>query len=119
MIRLLIIDDSKVARIAISSYFSQIDPNIQIYEAGNGTEALELVQTHDFDGITIDYNMPELNGLEVAKKIFEIKKTPKLFILTANIQNAIKEKVEQSGFYFFTKPVTKDLIQAIYSEIKK
>lgn len=117
MIRLLIVDDSKVARIAISSFFTQIDPNIQIYEANNGNEALELVQTYDFEGITIDYNMPELNGLEVAKKIHELKKTPKLFILTANIQNAIKAKVEESGFYFFTKPITKELIQSIYSKI--
>lgn len=119
MIRLLVVDDSKVARIAISSFFSQIDPNILIHEAGSGTEAIELVKSYDFDCVTVDYNMPEMNGLEVAKKIFDIKQISKIFILTANIQNIVKNKVEESGFYFFTKPVTKDLIQKIYDEIKK
>ena len=119
MIRLLIVDDSKVARVAIASFFSEIDPSIQIYEAGNGNEALELAKAYDFDCITIDYNMPEMNGLEVAKNIYNIKNISKIFILTANIQNIIKHKVQESGFYFFSKPVTKELIQQIYSEIKK
>lgn len=119
MTRLLVVDDSKVARLAISSYFSQIDQDILIHEAESGAEAIELVKTHDFDCITVDYNMPEMNGLEVAKKIYSIKQIPKIFVLTANIQNIVKNKVEESGFYFYTKPITKELIKQIYTEIKK
>ncbi len=115
----LIVDDSKVARIAITDFFKQIKSDLKITEAEDGYAAIEEAEKQNFDIITIDYNMPGINGLEIASKMSELQKHAVIVVLTANIQKKVQEKVEGKGFHFFSKPVTLELIQKIFDLTKK
>jgi two-component system, chemotaxis family, chemotaxis protein CheY len=115
----LIVDDSKVARMAITEFFKEVEPNAKISGAQDGYEAVEKVEQEEFHCITVDYNMPGLNGFDIAKKIAEIRKDAVIVILTANIQKKVQERIEESGFHFFSKPVTLEIIQKIHSLVKK
>jgi two-component system, chemotaxis family, chemotaxis protein CheY len=117
--KVLIIDDSKVARMAIAEFFKQIEPNLEIVGAQDGYEAVEEAEKKQFDCITVDYNMPGINGFDIAKKIAEIQKTAIIVILTANIQKKVQERIESNGFHFFSKPVTLEVIHTIFDLAKK
>lgn len=51
----LVIDDSKVSRMFIRRFISELKPDWQLNEAANGSEALQLVAQNNFDFISIDY----------------------------------------------------------------
>ncbi len=71
MIRVLIVDDSRVMRSSISRILSK-DPSIEIVgTADNGREAVEKAGLLKPDVITMDVEMPIMNGIEALKKIME------------------------------------------------
>lgn len=71
MIKLLVVDDNKFLRFAITKLFKQY-PNYQVYEAGDGESAIELAKDIQPDCISIDYEMPGLNGIETCRRLREL-----------------------------------------------
>jgi len=68
-IRILLADDHTLVRAGIRSLVQAI-PGIQVVaEAGDGREALSLIETHQPDVALLDIAMPGLNGLEVAAQV--------------------------------------------------
>ena len=79
-IRVTIIDDSTFIRKALKRVISS-DPQLEIVgEASNGEKALEIIRETSPDVVTLDFNMPGMNGLEVLERILEIKKIPVIMI---------------------------------------
>lgn len=75
-IRVLVVEDSRVVREFLVHILSA-DPEIQtIGTATNGEEALEAVKRLKPDVITMDINMPKMNGLEATRQIMETLPTP-------------------------------------------
>lgn len=84
--KLLVIDDDKDIRIMLKDYFELM--GYLVYLADSGREALEKVACRP-DLILLDINMPELDGLEVCKRIRNQINVPILF-LTAKIEEQDK-----------------------------
>lgn len=75
-VRLLIVDDSRLIRTAIRRLFES-DGQVQVVgEAANGREALALLPDLNPDVVTLDINMPELDGLSTLKHIMIKHPTP-------------------------------------------
>ncbi len=75
-IRLLIVDDSRLIRTAVRRLFAS-DGQVQVVgEAANGREALDLLPRFKPDVITLDINMPEMDGLSTLKHIMIKHPTP-------------------------------------------
>lgn len=66
--RLLIIDDSSLSRRLLKDALETI-PNIHINTASSGITALEMIKHKTFDLVTLDVEMPELDGLETLKQL--------------------------------------------------
>ena len=68
-IRVLLAEDHKLVRAGIRSLLQDLIGIEVVGEAGNGREALQLMETLHPDVVLMDIAMPELNGLEAAKRI--------------------------------------------------
>lgn len=107
----LVVDDSRVARMLIRNIILSIHPHWIILEAGNGEEAIAQAAQETPNYITMDYNMPDMNGIEVAQRI--LQNTPKAVIalFTANIQENTRNQAEKTGVGFIGKPITETTIR--------
>jgi|AntRauTorcE11897_2_1112592.scaffolds.fasta_scaffold00764_11 CheY-like chemotaxis protein len=103
--RLLLVDDSRVARLTLKQLLKNTGVELEIQEASNADEALQLFSEHTFDRALIDYNMPGRDGIELAHEIQKIQPDLPMVLVTANIQDAIQEKAAQLNMKFLGKPV--------------
>jgi len=108
---MLIVDDSGLSRMMIKKFAQASKPNWQIIEAEDGEDALKKCQGQDIDYMTVDYNMPGMDGLTLCIKLRELFPQAKISLLTANIQNSVKDRADELGVIFIQKPVTEDKIK--------
>ena len=107
---LMIVDDSKVSRMMIKAIIIEMRPEMNILEAGDGKEALELAEGEMIDLFSVDYNMPNMNGIEFISEMKNRRPEAKYALLTANIQEATHIKAEQIGAKCINKPINEACI---------
>ena len=83
MVKLLIVDDSVFMRTVIRDIVSK-DASIEIVgSAVNGLDALEKIESLDPDIITLDIEMPKMNGIQVLEELRKFKKRPRVLMLSS------------------------------------
>ncbi|PKG81975.1 response regulator [Colwellia sp. 75C3] len=108
---ILVVDDSIVSRMMIKAIIESHVQDVNIIEAGNGEQALERVERNKaIDIAFIDFNMPGMTGLELISALADKLTIPKVALLTANIQNEIREQALAAGVTFLNKPVNEEVI---------
>jgi len=107
---LLIVDDSRLSRMMVKAFTLAAQPNWQIIEASNGEEALSVCAGKEITYMTIDYNMPGIDGLNLALQLKDIYPGAKISLLTANIQQHLMDEARESGVVFISKPITEQKI---------
>jgi CheY-like chemotaxis protein len=115
MTTLLIVDDSKLARIVVGKAVAALQPDWTRIEAANADEALGLVTAGSVDLAIVDYNMPGRNGLELAEELRASHPAMPIALATANVQDEIIARARKSGITFIGKPVTQDGIRGFVS----
>jgi len=108
---LVIVDDSKVARMMIYAIVSNQFPDWTVLEAGSGDEALSLAEKSAVDYLSIDFNMPGMDGAELMGKINAKYPNTKMVLMTANVQDAILMKVRALGAIAIAKPITEQSVK--------
>ncbi|MBK1694964.1 response regulator [Chromatium weissei] len=103
---LLIVDDSKMARMMIRQFIVDQRPNWRITEAVNGDDALQMIEQEPPTFLSLDVNMPGISGLEVAGRVRLHYPDIRIVICTANIQDAVRKAAEKAGVKFVGKPIT-------------
>lgn len=114
----LIVDDSRVSRMMIRAIVTDVHPNWQVSEAASGEDVLSESSDSGYDLIISDYNMPGMDGVTLGRKLGEVYPGAAIFLLTANIQESVQLKAEQSGLHFVKKPITEDRIKGILSSLE-
>ncbi len=111
----LIVDDSAAIRKILQRVLRQTDINIgEIREAGDGTEAVEILKTRGFGLILSDINMPQMDGLQLLARIKEmehLKNVPVIMITTEGGQGRVMEAVALGATGYVRKPFTADQIK--------
>ena len=106
MLKVLIVDDSKAARMMLKHWVKAARPNCEIVEAGSGEEALGLLSSLTEDTLAVlDYNMPGITGIELATRILEKLPNGQVTLCTANVQEAIRQKARDLGIRYVAKPL--------------
>ncbi|NLY46711.1 MAG: chemotaxis response regulator protein-glutamate methylesterase [Tissierella sp.] len=102
--KLLIVDDSAFMRRIISDTAEQIDGVEVVGIARNGLEALEKIPKLDPDIITLDIEMPKLNGIETLKRIKKDYNIPVIMLSSLTGTDVTIEALQIGALDFIEKP---------------
>ncbi|WP_426959527.1 response regulator [Muricoccus radiodurans] len=111
----LIVDDSKLARIVAGKAIQALEPGWERAEASNADEALARVAAGGIDVALLDYNMPGKDGLALATELRALHPTMPLAVITANVQDEIIARARAVNATFVAKPVTEDGLRGFVS----
>lgn len=107
----MVVDDSRMSRMILQKFIEAAQPEWRVEEAANGEEALSKANEQVFQLITVDYNMPGMNGIELAEKLRSRFPKAKIVLVTANVQEATQQKASVLGLDFIAKPLTERKIE--------
>lgn len=116
MLKIAICDDEKIIRDKINKLLKTIDAEYEIRQFQSGNEIVET--TCKFDLYILDIEMPELNGVEVAKRLIKLYEKPNIIFLTSHTE-FMQFGYKVRAFRFLIKPINDDeFIEAIL-EVEK
>ena len=104
--KLLIVDDSKLARMAVIKALNSCYPEWQRVEAGNAADALQAAQRESPHIALVDFNMPNKDGLELAADLRGLNADMPIGIISANHQQSVVDRARALGAVFLPKPLT-------------
>ena len=113
--RVLIVDDSKLARMVMASAFRRLRPEWTLVETSNADEALATVSAGAVDIALIDFNMPGMDGLELVASIRSTHPGMPVAVVSANVQNEIIGRARELNAGFISKPLTDEALAAFLS----
>ncbi len=112
--RMLIVEDNPTNMLFAKTTLSLILPNVEIYEAKNGEEAVNIAREEDLDVIFMDVRMPIMDGYEATKKIREFDQETTIIALTAGVIKGEKERCVAAGMNdYLPKPFTFERIEKL------
>src|SRR5262245_59593006 len=110
----LVTDDARTVRTIIGKILR--DEGMEVVEAENGREGLEqLREAHDVQLVLVDWNMPEMNGLEFIKAVRSQRAYDPVRILmvtTETEQEQVIRALEAGANEYLMKPFTKEILVA-------
>ena len=111
----LIVDDSAAIRKILHRVLTQTDVKLgQVYEAGDGLEAISVLKLNKVGLILSDINMPNMDGIKLLGELkanAEWKPIPVIMITTEGSQQKVMEAVELGAAGYVRKPFTADQIK--------
>jgi len=114
--KILIVDDSKLARMSVSKLLTSLRPDWARFEAASADEAIILTGREHPDVILLDFNMPGTTGLELAAQLQQSHPHIPVAVISANIQVEIVERAQEAGATFLAKPLTSPDLAAFLDE---
>jgi CheY-like chemotaxis protein len=106
----LIVDDSKLARMAVAKSLNNLRPDWARIDATNADEALALARQSGVDVALLDFNMPGRDGLSLAADIRALDPGIAVALVSANVQQEIIESAGRVGATFLAKPLTEAVL---------
>lgn len=118
-LKILVVEDTIAARVVIRNIL-QGDGFKNIVEVGDGNLAWREIQNAKktakyFELLLVDWNMPNMNGLELLKKIRQdsdekIAKTPFMMLTAITEKDRIFEAISAGANNYLSKPFTSDMV---------
>lgn len=116
--KIVIADDSSLMRDRIKILLSSLNQNSEVFEAEDGIEALQLIEEKEPDLAIIDIRMPDMNGIEVLKKVREMKIKTKICMLTNYPYPQYRKRCHEAGAdFFFSKIDDFEKINAVVTDM--
>lgn len=109
---ILVVDDEEFIRITLKKIFDE--ENYKVILTGSGREALDTINNNDIDLALLDINLPDINGIEVLKRIKQTR--PDLLVIVAtgyaSVESAI-DAIKLGAYDYIKKPFKADAIKLI------
>lgn len=118
MIRVLVTDDSRVMRQIVIRTLRQAGYEWDVREAADGAEALEAIRADEPDVVLSDWNMPNMNGIDLLRRLrAEGFGTPFGFV-TSEGSPEMRAQAESAGALFLiAKPFTPEAFRAVIDPV--
>lgn len=119
----LIVDDESLNREIVEHYLE--DEDYEFTQASDGDEALEILKAspETFDVVLLDRMMPNINGIEVLKKMKQealLSNIPVILQTARSTKEDIKEGIDEGAYFYLTKPFEEEiLVSMVHSAIEE
>jgi len=117
-LRTIVVDDEQLARDELCFLLQQIGGVEVVSQAGNGVEALRVIEEHQPDLVMLDVQMPGLTGFEVARRVVQAGIESQLVFVTAFDQYAI-DAFEVNAVDYLLKPVEQERLATAVERVRK
>jgi DNA-binding response OmpR family regulator len=113
---ILIVDDEKNIRLTLSQALEVLE--VETDTAANGEEALAKLKEREFGLILLDLKMPGMDGMEVLRRVREIRPDIRIIIITAygTVESAV-EAMKLGAVDFIQKPFSPEEIRELVSRV--
>jgi two-component system chemotaxis response regulator CheY len=113
MAKALVVDDSKAVRMILAKILKEI--GFEVREAANGKEALEVIEVEKtaVKLVLADWNMPEINGLELLKRLRQAPELSSLVVVMVTTETELDQMaaaLEAGANEYVMKPFTKEIL---------
>jgi DNA-binding response OmpR family regulator len=113
--RILVVDDDLIFGKNLCTIL--IDKGFKVELAGTGNKAIEVLGLGHFDIVLLDIKLPDINGIEVFKKIKEAKARTAVIVMSAYpFDKEVMDTIQEESLIYFCKPFD---INAVLNAIKK
>jgi two-component system response regulator LytT len=117
-LRTIVVDDEQLAREELCFLLQQIDGIEVVGQAGNGVEALRVIEEYQPDLVMLDVQMPGLTGFEVARRVVQAGIDSHVVFVTAFDQYAI-DAFDVNAVDYLLKPVEPARLSTAVDRVRK
>jgi two-component system response regulator LytT len=114
----IVVDDEQLARDELRFLLEQLGGIDIVAQAGNGVEALRVIEEYQPDLVMLDVQMPGLTGFEVARRVVQAGIESQLVFVTAYDQYAI-DAFEVNAVDYLLKPVEPERLATAVERVRK
>ena len=107
---ILIVDDSKLARMSVNKALNKLYPDWVRLEAANAEDALKVQSETTPHIALLDFNMPGRDGLDLAEELRLTHPRMPIAVISANRQQEVVSRAEAVRATFLPKPLTEDAL---------
>jgi two-component system, NarL family, response regulator NreC len=118
--RVLIVDDHDLLRAGIHALLNDVADLSVIGEAANGQEAISLAEELSPDLILLDISLPDINGLELAKRLLLLQPRPYILLITVHEDKVMLQESLSLGVsgYILKRATKSELVDAIQAVMR-
>ena len=116
----LVVDDSRIMRNIVKNSFAELKIPCEFLEAEDGAKAYHLLETNKVSIVFLDWNMPEMDGLQFLKKVRSMpdyKDLPIIMVTSEAAKYNVVEALQCGATDYMIKPVHQKIFMEKVSEI--
>ena len=117
----LVVDDSRIMRNIVKNTFTELKFTCEYLEAENGRKALHLLETNKVHLIFLDWNMPEMDGMEFLKRVRampDYKDIPIIMVTSESAKYNVVEALQNGATDYIVKPVQQKVFRDKFWDIQ-
>jgi len=118
---MLVVDDSPVTRKMVRRALGLCGLEVgEVYEAGDGAEALDQLGQHHVDLVLADINMPVMNGIELVERLSrdpELCTVPVVIVATPMSQDRVEFVLDKGARAYLAKPFRPEALRDVVVQI--
>lgn len=116
--KVLVVDDSKLARLTLIKTLKEYEPSAEILEAENGAVAVEVFKAENPRVVFLDLTMPVMDGFEALELMMQINPKAQVVVVSADIQTQAQERVLALGAKLMVpKPINSDKMLGVLQQL--
>jgi len=118
---ILVVDDSRIMRNIVKNTFAELKIPCQFLEAENGQKAIHLLESNKVSLILLDWNMPEMDGMQFLKKVRAMpnyQELPIIMVTSESAKYSVVEALQNGATDYIVKPIRDKVFMEKLSEIQ-
>jgi two-component system chemotaxis response regulator CheY len=117
MVKILVVDDAAFMRIVLKDILKNLGYT-NIIEASDGIMAIEQYKKFKPDLVTLDVNMPKMDGIQALKHIMSIDPKAKVVMVTAVEQRfVVQEAIRTGAKDYIVKPFDRSMVATVVERV--